>query len=285
MTEHRPTGHWPSARTTVVGVMGDPIAHSLSPVLFNTAFAELGLDWVALGFPVPMGSAGPALDGMRALDIAGLSVTMPHKSDVVPLVDELSDLARRLGAVNTIANRSGHLVGDNTDGAGFLASLVRSADFDVTGKRCLVLGAGGAARAVVAALGAAQAAEIVVVNRTVARGEQAARLGGAVARVGVVDEAAGMDLIVNATPLGMDGTETEALGPSALGQAGQVAVDLIYHPLETEWLRQSSANGATAISGLGMLVHQAAAQFTLWTGQIAPTEAMWQAAEFALGTR
>lgn len=135
----------PSAATQVVGVIGDPVGHSLSPRLHNAAFDALGLDWVSVAFPVPDGSATDAVAGMRALGIAGLSVTMPHKTAVVALVDRLTPVADVLGAVNCLYRDGDVLVGDNTDGIGFVASLWRGAGFDPDGRRCLVIGAGGAA--------------------------------------------------------------------------------------------------------------------------------------------
>lgn len=272
---------FPSAATTVVGVMGYPVAHSLSPLLHNTAFAAMGLDWVSVGFPVPEGAAAGALTGMRALGLAGLSVTMPHKTTVAALVDRCSPVAVSLGAVNCVIRQDGALVGDNTDGEGFVASLRRGAGFEPDGARCLVVGAGGAARAVVLALAESGAAEVVVVNRHPGRAEAAAALAGRVGRVGGPDEAAGAALVVNATPVGMAGTASAGdvpLVPATSIGPGQVAADLVYHPLRTEWLVSADANGATVVSGLGMLVHQAAAQLRRWTGQDPPVGAMWQAA-------
>ncbi len=155
-----------SGATTVVGVMGDPVAHSLSPLLQNAAFEEMGLDWVSVGFRVPPGSAEDALAGARALSLRGLSVTMPHKHAVYALLDTLTPIARRLEAVNCVSIDESGSRGDNTDGPGLVAALRRGHDFDPAGRRCLVLGAGGAARSVVAALADAGAAEVVVVNRT-----------------------------------------------------------------------------------------------------------------------
>jgi shikimate dehydrogenase len=275
----------PSARTTVVGVIGDPVAHSLSPLLHNTAFDALGLDWVSVGFPVPAGSAPQAVAGMRALGIAGLSVTMPHKGAVAGLVDRLTASADRLGAVNCVAREGGDLVGDNTDGPGFLASLRRGAAFDPAGRRCVVAGAGGAARAVVLALAGAGAAEVVVVNRTPERAAAAAALAGDRGRVGAPEDAAGADLVVDATPAGMEGTTAvgapAVVDPALLGP-GQLAVDLVYHPLTTPWLSAAADRGAVVLGGLGMLVHQAAAQVERWTGRTAPVDAMWQAARLAV---
>src|SRR5664279_4409847 len=194
-----------SAATAVVGVIGDPVSQSLSPLLHNAAFAEMGIDWVSVGFTVTPGSVAVALQGARALGIKGLSVTMPHKDAVAGLVDRRTALADRLGAVNCVVNEAGGSVGDNTDGAGLVAALRRGGEFDPAGRRCLVIGAGGAARAVVAALADAKADEVVVVNRSADRGASAAALAGAVGRVGVAGDAARCDLVVNATPLGMGG--------------------------------------------------------------------------------
>lgn len=278
-----PDGSWPSAATTVVGVIGDPVRHSLSPLLHNTAFALLGLDWVSVGFPVPAGAAAEAIAGMRALGLAGLSVTMPHKGAAAALVDECTAVAQRLGAVNCLRWQDGRLLGDNTDGEGFVASLRRGAGVDPAGLRCLVVGAGGAARAVVLALAEAGAAEVVVVNRTPERAAAAAALAGDRGRTGEPRDAARMDLVVEATPAGMaGGPEARWLVDGADLGPGQVAVDLVYHPPLTAWLAAAQARGAAVVGGLGMLVHQAAAQLLAWTGLEPPVEALWLAARQAV---
>jgi len=273
-----PTGL--SAATTVVGVMGFPVAHSLSPLLHNTAFGALGLDWVSLGFAVPPGRAAAALAGARDLGIRGLSVTMPHKEDAAAAVGVRTASADRLGAVNCVADDHGRWLGDNTDGAGLVAALARGGRFDPAGRSCLVVGAGGAARAVVAALGDAGASEVVVVNRTAARAEAAAVLAGPVGRVGTASDAPDAELVVNATPAGMadvaGGPDGWPVEPSLL-QPGQVVVDLVYHPPSTRWLEAAAERGATTMNGLGMLVHQAALQLERWTGHAAPVDAMWDA--------
>jgi shikimate dehydrogenase len=283
------SGDWPTATTTLTGVAGDPIRHSLSPLLFNTAFAALELDWVMLAFPVPEGHAADALGAMRALGVAGLSVTMPLKSDVARLVDECTPTASLVGAVNSVRRDGDRLVGDNTDGAGFLDALARREGFDPAGRRCMVVGAGGAARAVVLALAGAGAAQVVVVNRTPGRAALAATLAGPAGRVGRAEDAGEMDLVVDATPAGMAGAAGRGAGPlpplvdAALLGPGQLAVDLVYHPLTTPWLAEAGRRGATAVGGLGMLVHQAAVQLAWWTGAPAPLEAMWAAASRAVG--
>ncbi len=271
---------WPSGTSAVVGVIGDPVRHSLSPVLHNAAFAALRLDWVSVAFPVPPSALDAALAGARALGLRGLSVTMPHKEAVARKVDRTSAAAARLGAVNCVVVEPGGLVGENTDGQGFVAALRRGAGFDPAGRRCLVAGAGGAARAVVLALAEAGASEVVVVGRSPERVADAAGLAADVGRAGAPSEAADAQLVVNATPLGMAGTPgadvLPPIDPALLGP-GQLVVDLVYAPRPTRWLELAQRRGAAALDGLGMLVHQAALQIELWSGRHAPVEAMWDA--------
>ncbi len=276
---------------TVVGVIGSPVAHSLSPLLHEAAFHAWGLGdgWRSFAFEVAAGQASTALDAMRRFNVRGVSVTMPHKAEVASLVDLCSETAHRLDAVNCVRNADGELSGINTDGEGFVASLERGAAFDPAGRRCLVVGAGGAARVVVLALAGARASQVAVLNRTTSRARAAADLAGA---VGVVvdrgsdvlaEVVAGADLVVNATPVGMLGSGNSGPSPVPphLLRPGQVVADLVYAPRPTPWLAAARARGATTLDGLGMLVHQAAAQVAWWTGLEAPVEAMWRAAEVA----
>jgi shikimate dehydrogenase len=272
--------------TRLTGIIGWPVAHSMSPAMHNAAFAALGLNWCYLALPVLPDHVGEAVRGLRALGFVGANVTVPHKRAVMPYLDEISPTARTMSAVNTIVVRDGRLLGDNTDWLGFLASL-REEGFEPEGTRCAVLGAGGAARAVVYALASIGSA-VTVYNRTLARAEELisdmsaacpaaslrARPLAALAEIG--EET---DLIVNTTSLGM-WPETEA-SPWPLGRPfpGHVtACDLIYNPLESLFLSQARAAGAEIINGLGMLVHQGAIAFETWTGQQAPIEAMRAAA-------
>jgi shikimate dehydrogenase len=280
------TGH-----TRAAGVIGSPIRHSLSPAVFNAAFGAAGLDWAYLAFEVPEGAAGLALGGMRALGLDGLSVTMPHKAAVLEGLDELSDDANALGAVNCISRRGGLLRGDNTDGPGLVDSLRLDDGIDVDGLRCAVVGAGGAGRAVTRALAAAGASTVLVVNRSPEPAARAVALAGPVARVATTDELGEVDLIVNATPLGMGVVVTTAGEPEPLPVdvdglgAGQVVVDLVYHPPVTPLLTAVRSRGLRGINGLGMLIHQAAHAFRLWTSEEPPLEAMSAAAVAALGHR
>jgi shikimate dehydrogenase len=279
-SDRRRSPGWPGAASPVVGVMGEPVGHSLSPRLHNAAFDALGMDWVSVGFPVAAGAVRDALAGIRALGIVGMSVTMPHKQEAAAAVDERTPVADRLGAVNCIVHRDGRLVGDSTDGAGFVAALHRGMGFDPAGARCVVLGAGGAARAVVLALADAGAEAVVVVNRTRARAEAAATLAGEAGSVGTPADVAGADLVVQATPLGMAlgaGTDDQLAVDPGLLRPGQVVADLVVHPLETPLLAAAAERGARPLSGLGMLVHQAALAVERWTGRPAPVEAMWAA--------
>ena len=278
----------PGPTTRLAGVIGHPIRHSRSPAILNAAFRAAELDWAYLAFDVPEGEAVSALDAMRALDLGGLSVTMPHKQAVAAAVDELTDDARALDAVNCVVPDGTRLVGHNTDGEGFLRSLAADAGVEPTGRRCLVWGGGGAARAVVAALGRAGAAEVVVVNRTAERAAAAAALAGPAGRVGTPADVATADLVVNATSIGMGAAPATADAPGPLppgGEAvheGQVVVDIVYLPVRTPLLARAAAVGATPVDGVGMLVHQAAVAFERWTATTAPVAVMAAAARAGL---
>jgi shikimate dehydrogenase len=269
-----------SGETRLAGVIGTPIRHSLSPAIFNAAFAAAGLDWTYVAFEVAAGDAARALDGMRALGIAGLSVTMPHKEDVAAAVDRLTPEAGALRAVNCVVPTDEGLLGANTDGAGFLDAVREELDLDVRGRRVVVLGAGGAARAIVLALAGAGAADVAVVNRTPARAEAAAALAGPAGRVAGVEAVRDAEVVVNATSIGM-GDGACPVDPALL-KAGQVVADIVYHPSPTPLVAAATAGGLAAVNGLGMLVHQAAHAFRLWTGLDAPVDAMRSAARRGL---
>jgi shikimate dehydrogenase len=284
----------PSGATRVAGVIGDPVAHSLSPVLHNAAFNELGIDWVYVAFHVAAGQGAAAVDAMRTLDLAGLSVTMPHKADAAVAVDTLGPTAPRLGVVNTVSwsrvTTDAVLMGESTDGDGFIDALRGDEGFDPAGRACTVFGTGGAARAVALALAVSGAASVAVVGRRPEATAAAAALAGpAGAAVSGGDWAAlqqavtGAELVVNATPHGMAGEEGLPFGvaPEWI-KPGQFLADLIYAPATTPLLAAARRAGASASNGLGMLIHQAARQVELWTGRPAPLEAMSAAAVGAL---
>lgn len=277
-----------TASTRLAGVIGDPVVHSLSPVIHNAAFRALDLDWVYVAFEVAEGSAAQAVGGLRALGVGGLNVTMPHKQAVVDAVDRLTPTAELLQSVNTISWRGQHLLGDSTDGAGFVDALRHDEGVDPSGRHAVVLGAGGAARAVVLALANAGAASVTVLNRTPEHAEAAVALAPDRVRTGLLEAAGGAlaeaDIVVNATPIGMAGTSEAGrlpFDPAGL-RNGQVVVDLVYHPLRTALLEEARAHGCIPVTGLGTLIHQAAHAFRAWTGEDPPLEVMSAAAMAAL---
>lgn len=268
----------PSGATAVAGVIGDPVEHSQSPALHNAAFAACDLDWNFVAFPVSAGSGTAAVSAMRTLGIRGLSVTMPHKHDVATAADRRSTEVDVLGAANCLVlDHDGLVTAHNTDGAGFIKALAAEADQAVTGRSVLVFGAGGAARAVIDACARSGAAEIIVVNRSVDKARSAASLAGSSGRVGDPSDAADVEIVVNATPLGMAADSSMPCDPTTFGSS-QLVIDLIYDPWDTEWLAGARRQGAAVMNGFAMLLHQAASQFSMWTGLEAPIDAMAAAA-------
>ena len=267
------------ATTHLVGVIGWPVEHSLSPIIHNTAFIALDMDWVYLPLPVAPGRLRDALGGLGPLGFAGANVTMPHKSESAEIADVLSDDARLLHAVNTLVVGPAGLAGHNTDAPGFERFLRRDAGCDPSGRTAMIYGAGGAARACALALARAGIAGLAVAARETSRAR------------GVLEMLDGFDLettampledaashpaeiIVNATPLGAHGEEL----PLPPVGAGTLVVDLLYRPTSTPLLAAAREAGAAAFGGLGLLLHQAAISFELWTGQQPPLAAMSAAA-------
>lgn len=260
--------------TRLCAVIGDPVRHSQSPRLHNAAYEALGLDRIYLALEVPAGHGRTAVRSMLDLGIDGLNVTMPHKEDAAVACDELTADAAALRSVNTVVRREdGTLLGASTDGEGFLRSLADAA-IDPAGAPALVVGAGGAARAVVAALGRV-GAEVTVAARRPGAAAAAAALapGGRAVTLDAVDEVLGaVALVVQATPVGMDGS-SQPFDPAGLGPDHAVC-DLVYHPAVTPLLAAAVARGARTVGGIGMLLHQAALAFELHTGHAAPLDAM-----------
>lgn len=245
----------------------------------------MGLDWVYLAWPVDPEDLGRAIGGLRALGAQGANVTMPHKETVIEYLDEVSGDARRVGAVNTIQRAGESLVGHNTDVDGFRSFLVDDAGVDTADKNVLVLGSGGAARAVVCALDDLGASKIVIAARREERGKEIAALTQnqhteVSGWEGIEDLAAQSDVIVNATPLGMN--DDNPLGEVSWSE-GQVVCDLVYSPAVTPLMESARNGGAEAWGGLGMLIHQAALSFRIWTGKDPSTAAMSAAAVRAIG--
>ena len=273
----------PPDTEVAAGVIGYPVRHSLSPVICQAAFDELGLDWTYAAFEVAQGDAGRALDHMRKRGMAGLSVTMPHKADVAAAVDELSAAASVLGVVNCVARDGDRLIGHNTDGAGFCDALLADG-VELAGIGCAVLGAGGAARAVVAELARRGVAEVAVIARRPDRAASAAELAGSAGTTASLADIGQYRLVVNATPVGMAetiGAGNLPLDPDLLHPGLHVA-ELVYNPLQTPLLAECNRRGVPASTGVGMLVHQAAHAVRIWTGAEPPVNAMTAAATAAL---
>lgn len=276
-----------SGKTTIVGVIGHPVSHSLSPAMHNAAFAALGLDWVYLPFPVAPGNLPAAVAGLSALGAAGFNVTIPHKVAILPLLDRISPEAELIGAVNTVAIKDGVLTGYNTDGIGLLAALSGKLGFCAAGRSILVLGAGGAARSAVASLVGAGAARIDVANRSQGKARELVRLlterrpstslfPESLERLGEPSYLGSFDLVVNTTSVGMAGDAFSGLDLSR-GKPGLVVYDMVYAPPVTPLLAQAAACGIAAANGIGMLVGQGEAAFAIWTGVAAPKGCMERA--------
>jgi len=279
-------------KTTLTGLLGWPVEHSLSPALHNAAFAALGLNWAYLPLPTPPDHLPDVLRGLARCGFRGLNVTIPHKQAVLPLLDALSPTAAALGAVNTISievNDDGNpcLRGDNTDVEGFLHPLRVQ---NLTPRSAVVVGAGGAARAVIYGLLQLGAQRIYLLNRNPGHALQLAQSLQPLAADGVsiiplpfgpstlIEVCQSAELLVNTTPLGMwPHTEGSAWPEETPMPAHLTVYDLVYNPCQTRLLQIAEQSGARAIGGLEMLIHQAAAAFQIWTGQPAPIEAMLQA--------
>jgi len=285
-------------QTQLVGLIGWPVAHSLSPAMHNAAFDALGLNWRYVPLPVPPGQLKAAINGLPVLGFRGANVTVPHKEAVLPLLHVLSPGAKATGAANTLLVEQDasecRVSGHNTDGQGVCDALQRG-EFDPAGLRVVVVGAGGAARAVVRSLLAAAVQEIVLLNRTAARGrrlladvapppERACRRRALALRpTALVEHARSADLLVNATPVGMWPQTGASIWPAEVPIPSHLTVfDLVYTPRETRLLAQARAAGATPLGGLEMLLGQGARAFELWTGKAAPVAVMRAACVRAL---
>jgi shikimate dehydrogenase len=282
-----------TGKTKVVGLLGWPVQHTLSPAMQNAAFQAVGLDFSYLAFGVRPEELPQALAGARALGFGGLNLTIPHKVRIMPYLDGIDRSAELVGAVNTVVFESGRAIGYNTDSDGFVNSL-QAENVDIDGKKVTVLGAGGAARAIVHGLldkgvstvtiGARNAAKAAAFAATFGSGQRVSGFGWR--QPEFVKALSGCDILVHCTPIGMSSCREEevpldwvALNPQA------VVCDLIYNPMITSLLTRAAAAGHKIIGGSGMLVEQGAAAFTLWTGIQAPRDIMFQALAEALADK
>ena len=280
-----------SGKTRVCGIIGDPIEHTMSPVMHNAAFRELGIDYLYVPFRVRQEELDKAIAGMRALNIKGLNVTIPHKVAVIPFLDKLDPLAEKIGAINTIVNERGVLTGYNTDATGFLQALLEQGVVP-GGKTTVILGAGGASRAISFIL-AERGANLVILNRQSGRAEDLSRRIAQVfekeitaltlSEENLAKVLARADILVNTTSVGMVPNIDETPVPARLLKPGLIVFDIVYNPVQTRLLKEAEAAGAKTINGLDMLVWQGALAFEKWTGRKAPLELMKREAIKALG--
>jgi shikimate dehydrogenase len=255
------------AQTELYGVIGNPVHHSLSPMIHNGAFRRLGWNAVYLAFEVK--NVEEALRGIRGLGVRGVSVTIPFKTEVLPFLDKIEGLAKKVGAVNTIVNRRGRLIGYNTDCEGALEALEEK--MDLRGKRVVLLGAGGAARAIGFGL-KERGVPLIVVNRSKERGRALSKELGcdylAISSLARMKEGGvEADIMINATSLGMYPRDGETPLPKELLKKGMMVMDIVYEPLQTRLLREAKKKGCITVDGLEMLIRQGVAQFEIWTGR------------------
>ena len=275
-----------SGKTRVCGVIGDPIEHSLSPAIQNAAFEQLKLDYVFLAFKVKAGEAENAMHGIRCLGIHGINVTMPHKNAVIAHLDKVDETTKFLGSVNTILNDNGKLCGFSTDGIGAVNALKENG-VKLSGKKLVLLGAGGAAKAIASAF-AKEVREIILLNRTSEKAKEltealSKRFGKKIAGERLTPKALqkhleGTDVLINATSVGMHPQAGQSLVAPQWLKPSLTIMDIVYDPLETKLAKDAKAAGARVVSGVEMLIYQGAASFEVWTGYKAPIEVMRKAA-------
>ncbi len=273
-----------TGKTQLCCLIGDPVSHSLSPRMFSAAFEKVGLDWAYLAFKIKSGDLPAALKGLKVLGVVGFNVTMPHKIDVLKHLDGVKGVAHLIGSVNVVANCDGELLGYNTDGAGVLAALDHEG-IEVNGRRVLLVGYGGAGRAVAFEIVSKKKPfELIIAGRDKEKADGLAKeLGERIAVRGVslgsiAATSQGADVIINATPVGMRNMAQGSPIPEELLQPRVAVLDLVYVPLETRLLNIARERGSKVIEGLEVLVQQGAMSFEIWTGHPAPVEEMRKAA-------
>ena len=267
-----------TGKTKIYGLLGDPVKHSFSPLMHNAAFEESKIDACYVAFKATTDHIQKALDGIRVLNISGINVTVPHKSSVISYLDEVTPLAKKIGAVNTVLNKNGYLTGTNTDITGFVRSL-GDLQFSPKNKTVGLLGAGGSARAVLAGLADAGVRQILIHNRTHSRAkslvEEFSQMFPETELLAVsIQEIMNnnLDLLVNTTTVGME----RDVSPLDLNQCEKIEnlLDIIYIPSKTRILRQAEEIGISSANGIGMLLYQGCEAFTFWTGMPAPKTIM-----------
>jgi shikimate dehydrogenase len=270
-----------SGKTSVFGIFGHPVEHTFSPGMHNAAFAKIKRDACYVPFAVPPADLGRAVSAIVPLGIRGLNITIPHKETIIPFLDALTDDARMIGAVNTIEVNRGKLIGHNTDGRGFLRSLREETKFRPKGKTILMIGSGGAARAVGINLALSGVQMILLCDLDTVKAQKLSKdiQNKTATRVKVVDpkdleiSAQVAECIINATPLGLKAIDPLPI-PRHLIRKEQLICDLVYNPLRTPLLKAARSAGADTLSGIGMLLYQGVIAFEIWTGGKAPVNVM-----------
>lgn len=276
-----------TGKTNIVGIFGYPVEHTLSPIMHNAAFTELGISCLYLPFRVKPENLKGALLAVRALNITGINLTIPHKVEVIKYLDEVTKEVTLIGSVNTVQHKDGKLIGHNTDGQGFVASLKQDMGFDPRGKNVLLIGAGGSSRAILAELIQKGVKSILITNRTSSRGirlvqEFSEKFSQSIltfiplSDIKEEKRLAETDLLVNTTSLGMKGEEIPGLPLDTL-PSRCVVYDIIYSPLRTRLIEAAASRGLVAQNGLGMLLHQGGLSFQIWAKRSPPLKIMREA--------
>lgn len=279
------------SNTVLFGVIGNPIRHSKSPIMMNRAFQETGINGVYAAFHVTSDRVADFAAGVRAMGIRGVNVTIPHKLDIMSVLDEIDAGAQVIGAVNTIVNEDGRLIGYNTDGIGYVRSLKEEAEPELAGKRIVVIGAGGAARGIVYAISNENPANITIANRSIERAKELTDAFQDKCDIQAIEndqlQAACQqaDIIINTTSVGMFPNTDDTPVDAAWLKPGAVASDLIYNPIKTKFLQEAERHGCRTHGGLGMFIYQGAYAFEYWTGQPAPVAAMRETVLTALQSK
>jgi len=281
-----------TAKTKILGIFGYPVRHAISPAMHNAVIKALGLDMIYLPFEIKPSNLRDAVNGIKGFGMLGVNITIPHKEAVIKLLDDISEEARLIGAVNTIVNKDGRLIGYNTDGYGYVASIKEDCNFNPKNKRVIILGAGGAARGISAALAKSGAKKIIIANRTLSRAHNLVKAfkrkfpDTRFEAIGLEEDILmkcfqDINLLVNTTSVGLEKNEILEIPLDVLPKTAIVS-DIVYNPLQTLLLKRADKLGLAAHSGLSMLIHQGARSFKLWTGIDAPADVMKKAALKAL---
>lgn len=284
-------GNRVDSNTVLFGVIGNPIRHSKSPIMMNRAFQETGINGVYAAFHVTSDRVADFAAGVRAMGIRGVNVTIPHKLDIMSVLDDIDAGAQVIGAVNTIVNEDGRLIGYNTDGIGYVRSLKEEAEPELAGKRIVVIGAGGAARGIVYAISNENPANITIANRSIERAIELTDAFQDKCDIQAIQndqlQAACQqaDIIINTTSVGMFPNTDDTPVDAAWLKPGAVASDLIYNPIKTKFLQEAERHGCRTHGGLGMFIYQGAYAFEYWTGQPAPVAAMRETVLTALQSK